>query len=101
MHTRCGDARAEATHHGGRAGSGTAPAPQAHDVLRSCGKRGRRRPRGCVSRDTRRDAGDEQRVGLIGDVLHGNDLHHDDALFILDVFQHRVVVAVHRVGEFR
>ena len=47
----------------------------------------------------RRDLGGERRLDIVGDVLH--DDHHTHAVCVLVVNQHRVVVAVHRIGEHR
>jgi len=98
---RRGDVRAEASHHRGRARPRIAPAPQAHDVLRSRRKRRRSGAWGRIRGDTRRHIGDDQRDDLIGDLLHRNDVHHDDSLFNLVRFEHRVVGALHGVGQLR
>jgi FAD:protein FMN transferase len=96
---RFGDALAEATHHGGRAGPGAPSARQAHDVVRGGWNRGRRRARhpGCAHPRGNLDD-DEQRIEHGSDIVLG-DGHDDDAILFL--IEHRVVVTFHRIREHR
>jgi thiamine biosynthesis lipoprotein ApbE len=92
------DARAEATHHGGRAGPGAPSARQAHDILRSAGNGCRRRARHRGSAHPRGNLDDEQRVELDSDVVLGDGRDDDAVVFLVE---HRVVVTLHRIRERR
>jgi thiamine biosynthesis lipoprotein ApbE len=98
---RSGDACTPATHHPGRAGSRTAPARQAHEVVRG---RGNGRRGSACRRGGAHAPGDlvgEHRVDL-DDVVHV-DGHRITVGIVLVIFviELRFLVALHRLCEFR